>query len=341
MLETGAHAATTHVLVVENRTVQSTGASLWMLAATFFSVLTYVFVKRAPEDLWFGDIFFVRSIFLFVCLYVFARSRGVPLASPLPGLQFVRASIGVTAFILNIVAVQHLPLATAQTLTYTAPLFVGAWTLFLRRRAGAPADAVLLCMLGVGFSGVVLTMHPSLAEGQAAYALVALGAALCATGGAILLKKLGQSREPIARTAFWFGAVALVVSSSFWIAASEKDLLTLLLMPDLIGVGLCTVLAQVAQAKAWGHGRTLLCANLQFSAILFSVCFGMFFFDESFDLCAWTGIALILLTEVASGLIQIKRHARCTRCTRSEQCAEHFSGSCCPHSAHFLSQKTP
>lgn len=38
--------------------------SLWILAATFFTVLTYVFVKWVPPQYEIWDIFFVRSCYM-------------------------------------------------------------------------------------------------------------------------------------------------------------------------------------------------------------------------------------------------------------------------------------
>ena len=38
--------------------------SLWILAATFFTVLSYVFVKWVPPQYEIWDIFFVRSCYM-------------------------------------------------------------------------------------------------------------------------------------------------------------------------------------------------------------------------------------------------------------------------------------
>lgn len=47
--------------------------SLWILAATFFTVLTYVFVKWVPPQYEIWDIFFVRSCYMAFFAVLMAR----------------------------------------------------------------------------------------------------------------------------------------------------------------------------------------------------------------------------------------------------------------------------
>lgn len=136
--------------------------SFWVLALTFLTVLTYVFVKLAPEGTWFGDVFLVRSLFLFGVLWTLAAVRRVPLATQNAGWHAFRSVFGVTALLLNIVTVQHLPIGTAQTLTFTAPLFVAAFSVIRSLLRGRPINIGLVASVLAGFAGICLTMRPSL-----------------------------------------------------------------------------------------------------------------------------------------------------------------------------------
>lgn len=303
-------------------------ASLWVLAATFLTVLTYVFVKLAPPEASPVDIFFVRSIFLFACMAALAFSRRV---SPIPAklgllkLHTLRCSAGITALFINILAAQHLPIATAQTLAYSSSLFIGAFVVVrkLLTSAGTPGAAALgspaasplhepcpwalPTTLILGFVGVVLTLRPSFDAALGFYGALALGSAVCTAIASLTLKRIGLHGEPIPRTAFWFAAYSLIVSGLLWWTTSEHELGDVIVMPELLAVGLCTVGSQLAQTKAWGHGQPLLCANLAFSAIIFSVIFGMAVFGETYDLWTSLGIALILATEVAATWMQMRK----------------------------------
>ena len=89
--------------------------------------------------------------------------------------------------------------------------------------------------------------------------------------------------------------------------ASMKDLFT---DPMLFAVGICTMGAQLAQTLGWGRGRPLLCACLQFSAILFAVFFGWLFFDEKLESFATVGIVIIIAAELAAAVIGLRSRAR-------------------------------
>ena len=316
-------------------------ASFWVLAATFLTVLTYVFVKLAPPDIPAADIFFLRSIFLFGCMAALLLTNKVSPVPRRPGLMkfhALRCTAGITALYINITAAQHLPIATAQTLAYSSSLFIGAYVVIrgmlarqksLRLNASSPVNPAfpasplnptsptsptgltfpgraLPATILAGFGGVVLTLRPSFDAALGFYGALALVSALCTAVASLTLKAIGTRGEPVLRTAFWFAVFSLVFSSILWGTTSERLIHELFCVPELLAVGICTVLSQLAQTKAWGHGHPLLCASLGFSAIIFSVVFGMTVFGETFDACTSLGIALILTTEVAATVIQMR-----------------------------------
>lgn len=98
--------------------------SLWILAATFFTVLTYVFVKWVPPQYEIWDIFFVRSCYMAFFAVLMAAAAKTPLKTKIPKAHIGRAICGMLALLINIVTVQHLQIGTAETLFYTMPLFV-------------------------------------------------------------------------------------------------------------------------------------------------------------------------------------------------------------------------
>lgn len=58
--------------------------SLWILAATFFTVLTYVFVKWVPPQYEIWDIFFVRSCYMAFFAVLMAAAAKTPLKTKIP-----------------------------------------------------------------------------------------------------------------------------------------------------------------------------------------------------------------------------------------------------------------
>ena len=77
--------------------------SLWILAATFFTVLTYVFVKWVPPQYEIWDIFFVRSCYMAFFAVLMAAAAKTPLKTKIPKAHIGRAICGMLALLINIV----------------------------------------------------------------------------------------------------------------------------------------------------------------------------------------------------------------------------------------------
>ena len=179
-----------------------------------------------------------------------------------------------------------------------------------KMRLGERTDWVLVGSVLCGLAGICMVLQPSCGSHELPYAVLAVLSAILAAGSAMFLKRLGAAGEPIFRTVFWFSAASLVISAvaeAFLSRASMKDLFT---DPMLFAVGICTMGAQLAQTLGWGRGRPLLCACLQFSAILFAVFFGWLFFDEKLESFATVGIVIIIAAELAAAVIGLRSRAR-------------------------------
>lgn len=258
--------------------------SLWILAATFFTVLTYVFVKWVPPQYEIWDIFFVRSCYMAFFAVLMAAVAKTPLKTKIPKAHIGRAICGMLALLINIMTVQHLQIGTAETLFYTMPLFVSLFVIIEKMRLGERTDWVLVGSVLCGFAGICMVLQPSCGSHELPYAVLAVLSAILAAS-----------------------LVISAVAEAFLSRASMKDLFT---DPMLFAVGICTMGAQLAQTLGWGRGRPLLCACLQFSAILFAVFFGWLFFDEKLESFATVGIVIIIAAELAAAVIGLRSRAR-------------------------------
>ena len=139
--------------------------SLWILAATFFTVLTYVFVKWVPPQYEIWDIFFVRSCYMAFFAVLMAAAAKTPLKTKIPKAHIGRAICGMLALLINIVTVQHLQIGTAETLFYTMPLFVSLFVIIEKMRLGERTDWVLVGSVLCGFAGICMVLQPSCGSG--------------------------------------------------------------------------------------------------------------------------------------------------------------------------------
>lgn len=67
-----------------------------------------------------------------------------------------------------------------------------------------------------------------------------------------------------------------------------------------------TALGQWTQNIGWKKGKTLLCASLQFSAVIFAVIFGYLFFDEVPDTFTFLGILIIVAASLGATIFRLK-----------------------------------
>ena len=132
-----------------------------MLVAAALFALMGVLVKHASASFSPAELVFYRSAFGLVAIWgviaVGHRHALAPLATPHVKAHFWRGLSGFAALVLFFFALARLPLATAVTLNYTAPLFLAALSAWwLRERHGRGlVGAVLL-----GFVGIVLLLRP-------------------------------------------------------------------------------------------------------------------------------------------------------------------------------------
>jgi S-adenosylmethionine uptake transporter len=76
----------------------------------------------------------------------------------------------------------------------------------------------------------------------------------------------------------------------------------------LLTMGVTATLAQMAMTRAYGTGKTLVVANLQYTGIIFSSVWGMLLWGDRFAWQVWLGMGVIL----ASGLAVTYYNTRST-----------------------------
>lgn len=217
-----------------------------------------------------------------------------------------RALCGVGALSINILVARHILLSTAQTLQYTGPLFLGLWVFGWYLFRGKKIPWMLFAFLLIGFAGVLLVLRPDVADQNAFYVGLGLLSGALSSGSSISLRLLGLKGEPPIRTLFWF-ALACTVSGAAATLMFSKGLQAehVFSIPVLL-MGVFTALGQWTQNIGWKKGKTLLCASLQFSAVIFAVIFGYLFFDEIPDAFTFLGILIIVAASLGATIFRLK-----------------------------------
>lgn len=272
--------------------------SSWMLVAAALFALMGVLVKHLSAHFSPAELVFYRSVFGLVAIWVMIaatrRQLFAPLATHHLRAHFLRGLAGFVALVLFFYAIARMPLATAVTLNYTAPLFLAAlsaWWLHERHGRGL-VFAVLL-----GFVGIVILLRPQVQDQAWLPALAGLVSGMLAAVAYVNVKNLGKLGEPEWRVVFYFTLLA-TLGGGAWMLLAGFHRPQAADWPWLIGIGVTATLAQLALTRAYHRGRTLIVGSLAYTTVGFSAMYGVVLFDEVLPLPAWIGMAVVALAGV-------------------------------------------
>lgn len=292
-----------------------------VLGALIFASMG-VCVKFASA--WFSsaELVLYRGLIGIAFLWLFAKSRGVSLATRYPGMHAWRSSIGVLSLGAWFYAIAHMPLATAMTLNYMSSVWIAAfliggtllaWVPMPGRDGSVPRPPVqgpLVLTVLAGFGGVVLMLKPTVGDNQGFAGMMGLLSGLTAAFAYMQVVALSRIGEPEARTVFYFalgsavagGVATLLGESTPW--ADWTWVHALWLLP----VGVLAALGQLCMTRAYASARTesgtLLVANLQYSGIVFAAAYSVLLFGDRIDASGWAGMALIVASGIAATVLR-------------------------------------
>jgi len=272
--------------------------SSWMLVAGLLFGCMGVFVKLGAAHFSYVELVFYRSFFGLLLVYGIMRQQRVGVATQHWRNHLWRGISGSVALALFFYCITVLPLATAVTLNYTAPLFLTIFTMLVfKDKFHLP----LTIAIGLGFCGVVLLLHPTLQQDQLLPGLLGLISGFLAGVAYLNVRQLGMIGEPDTRTVFYFSLIASI-GSGIWMLFDTVHTITLQGLAILLGLGFSATLAQLAMTRAYRTGRTLVVGSLAYSTIVFASLFGMLLWNEILSLSSWLGMAFI----IASGMLSLR-----------------------------------
>ncbi len=272
-----------------------------MLVAGLLFACMGTLVKLGAAHFSSGELVFYRSLFSFLFIGGAMVHSRAPLRTAHWRGHVWRGLSGTVAMMLFFYCISVLPLATAITLNYTSSLFLAGLTVIvLRERLHLPLGAAL----ALGFAGVVLLLHPTLAQDQLGSGLLGLLSGLLAGVAIFNVRQLGQQGESARRIVFYFNLTATLGSGLWMAAASAQDgglrFPAVGDLPLLLAIGATAPLAQLAMTHAYRIGHTLAMSSLSYSTIAFASLFDWLLWHRALPLAAWLGMLLIMVSSVVS-----------------------------------------
>lgn len=263
----------------------SRGIQLMLMATFFFSSMN-VFVKLLPH-LPAVEIVFFRSLISLVITIGFLKSSRSNIWGNNKKILILRGITGSIALILYFTTLQHIPLASAVTIQFLAPIFTAILGLFIVKEKVLPWQWLFFLM---SFGGVIVIQG---FDPRISMLYLALGITASLSSGLAhnFIRKMNTSENPLV-IVFYFPLVTLPVTGILclfdWEMPRGNDWLILLT------VGVLTQIAQILMTKAIQYEELSKIASLRYISIIYALIYGFLFFDETFNLMTYVGMILTL-----------------------------------------------
>jgi drug/metabolite transporter (DMT)-like permease len=283
------------------------GITLQLGATLGFTVMA-AFVRFIGARVPLGEQVFTRSFFALVPLVAMIVWRG-ELARALrtkdPFGHLRRGLTGVIAMVCTFAALTRLPLVDVTAIGFATPLInVALAAIFL----GEKVHVFRWTAVGVGFVGVLVMLSPHFFSAgrdmpSAVGALFALAGAFM-TAAAMTQVRHMSARETTASLVFSFSLITTLAALGTipwgWIKPPPVDSMVLFL------IGIVGGIAQILITESYRYASAGTVAPFSYTAMLWSIGIGYFFFAEVPEPIVLVGAALV----IAAGLFVIYRERR-------------------------------
>lgn len=271
----------------------------YMLLSTFAFALMNALIKYLIHFPTFELVFF-RSLGTLVLTFFLLRSQKISFRPNCLKLLILRGILGVTSMSLFFLAAHYIPIGSAVTIRYIAPLFGGILAVWLLKEKIFPLQWLFYLL---AFGGVVLIKGFDTSISLFGVSMVILAAFFSAMVY-IVISKIGQQDHPLLVVFFFMGIATitgLVGSFQHFIVPNGTELSLLLLL------GLLGYFGQYYMTKAFQNGAASKVAPVKYVEVIFTLSFGVYLFDEVYTLTNIAGIIIVISSLTASVLYKAKR----------------------------------
>jgi drug/metabolite transporter (DMT)-like permease len=271
------------------------------LLSCFFASCMVAIVRHLSDDLSAYQLTFFRALvglIFFLPWIIKSWPNGVKTKNwP---LQITRTFLSLIAMTLFFIAIQHVPLATATSLSFVTPIFTAIFAILWLKES---SDARKWEGLMMGFVGAIIIIRPG-AEGFNAYALLVIVSALCWANVTIAVKKLTKTDSTGTISALMMMLsvpMALPMAVATWQPVEQHHIIW------LIGMGGAAALAQYLFVKAFSLADVVKLIPIGFSRLIFITVIAYFAFDEIPDFWTLIGSGVIILSVLYSTYHNVKK----------------------------------
>ncbi|MEM8894337.1 MAG: DMT family transporter [Bacteroidota bacterium] len=259
----------------------------FMLVASFTFTLMKVGVKLIPHIPPIEIIFF-RSIISFVISVLALKSQKVSIWGRNKPILIARGISGAIALFMYFTLLQKIPLATASTLQYLAPIFTSILGIFLLRER---VKSLQWLFFFVSFTGILVVQGFD-TRVSSLHLLLGISASLFMGLAYNFIRMLKTSEHSLV-IILYFPLVTLpiagIISIFQWVTPEGFDWLI------LIGIGVLTQIAQYFMTRSYQNEEVNKVSIVNYTGLIYSLGFGFIIFGETFNLMTYCGMVLVII----------------------------------------------
>jgi len=264
----------------------SKGVVLMAIATLCFSLLSVCvkYVDHLPAH----ELILFRALISIVLSLAHIRHLGIrPWGNNQP-LLYWRGFWGTAALTCFFIAVQHIPLATAATLQYSAPIFTAIFGIWVLKESVTLRQWLMIALAMTGvlcINGIDKQINPLF------FGLAVLSG-ICSGMAYVIVRKLKDTDHP-AVIVFYFPFVAVPIMAGWslfdWVTPEGSDWIFILL------IGLLTQAGQFLMTKALQTKKAARATSVMFVGTINAFAFSLLFFQERYSPYSLLGIFLVTI----------------------------------------------
>ena len=233
----------------------------------------------------------------FVLAWVLASAGPRSIVPVRWGLHLLRGVLGMAMIGCFVFALRRMPLSTAYTIYFVAPLLVAALSVPLLGEKVGPRRWTAI---GIGLVGVIVVLRPGVDGIVSLPGLMVLLAATAYAIAAVTVSLLTRTDTPQSMVVWFLGIMAVgagLAAIPAWVPLRLEH------AGLILGMGLAGAFGQIALTNAFMRGDTSLIAPLEYTGLVWVIGWDWLLWRTLPDAATWTGAAII----VASGLYLLRR----------------------------------
>jgi drug/metabolite transporter (DMT)-like permease len=255
-----------------------------MLLAVFFFSLMNVFVKLLPH-IPAVEIVFFRALVSLIISIILLKVYRINFWGNNKKILILRSATGMIGLILYFKLIQSIPLASAVTILFLAPIFTNILGIFILKEKVHPMQWFFFM---ISFIGILLVKGFD-TRIQPVHLIIGITASIFSGLAYNFIRKLKNSDHPLV-IIFYFPLITMPFAGAYasfnWVAPEGLDWLI------LICVGVFTQTAQYFMTRSYQSEELSKVANLRYLSVIFAWTYGFFFFNENYNLLTYGGIIL-------------------------------------------------